>query len=165
MNVLPSHDVPGHTETGEFQTRPLLRLPVTRDTLICLKTGMEKVPGAPGITPATDRATKNRADEEHALLCFHCLHPITSRREKTSVCGGHTHVFANPGGLVFEIGCFRTAPGCGHDGPPTLEFTWFEGYAWQIATCNGCLSHLGWYYTSAGSSFYGLILSRLVDPG
>ncbi|MDY6831903.1 MAG: cereblon family protein [Thermodesulfobacteriota bacterium] len=128
--------------------------------LMGLKTGPSS---SSSVTTGIKTINEKRPEEDDVLLCARCLHPITRPGARTTANGRHVHVFANPGGLVFEIGCFRTAPGCGHAGSPTLEFTWFNGYAWQVATCNGCLEHLGWYYTADGTSFYGLILNRLID--
>lgn len=149
-----------------FDDRSLILPPANRIAVPgCLKTDIEKSVSAATPEKATrpDSAVKDKTDRQRALLCSRCLHPITSRQEETAVNGRHTHVFANPGGMVFEVGCFRSASGCGHAGLPTLEFTWFDGYAWQVAVCSGCVSHIGWYYTSSDGSFYGLILNRLID--
>jgi hypothetical protein len=74
------------------------------------------------------------------------------------------HTFANPHGLVFEIGCFREAAGCSLLGAPTDEFTWFHGFRWRVACCMRCLCHLGWCFTSgAGGRFFGLIVDRLEE--
>lgn len=98
------------------------------------------------------------------LLCRRCLSLITSDRQRISVNGAHCHTFANPHGIVFEIGCFRNAAGCGTVGKPTSEFTWFAGYQWRIAVCGACLTHMGWRFDSAsGPGFYGLILDCLVE--
>ncbi len=98
------------------------------------------------------------------LLCRQCRHQVTKSGARTVIYGAHSHVFCNPHGHVFEIGCFRSAPGCALLGPQTAEFTWFAGYAWQIAVCGACRTHLGWRYAHAdGSAFYGLILQQLVE--
>ncbi|ABW66434.1 cereblon family protein [Desulfosudis oleivorans] len=137
---------------------------IGRVPLRCLKTEIENnLLTPPSAATRTGSEDEKAPEKQEALRCFRCLHPITRREEQTTVNGRHSHVFANPGGMIFEIGCFRGAPGCGHAGSPTLEFTWFDGYAWQVAVCSGCMSHLGWYYTTAGASFYGLILNRLID--
>lgn len=101
---------------------------------------------------------------ENRIHCRQCLHVITRPDESITVNGAHHHTFANPHGIVFEIGCFRNAEGCGYAGRPTIEFTWFSGYSWQIAICSKCLLHLGWFFTSdnTDSSFTGLILDRLI---
>ena len=101
---------------------------------------------------------------EKALLCRQCLLTITNRSELIEVEGAYEHTFANPQGVVFQIGCFGSVKGCGHVGPATDEWSWFKGFRWQIALCGMCLTHLGWYYTSKYmNSFHGLILDRLID--
>jgi hypothetical protein len=99
------------------------------------------------------------------LLCLACGHPITSLRERIAAEGAHQHTFTNPGGYVFRIGCFGRAPGCLQAGQPTLEHTWFPGYAWLYALCGGCRTHLGWVFRSGQSAFFGLILDRLLESG
>ncbi|MFP4193859.1 MAG: cereblon family protein [Desulfobacterales bacterium] len=103
-------------------------------------------------------------DKGSFLLCRQCLALITSTSERIDIEGAHQHTFANPHGIVFEIGCFRNAWGCGAVGSPTNEFTWFAGYFWQVAVCASCLTHIGWQFTSPeASGFYGLILERLME--
>ena len=40
------------------------------------------------------------------------------------------------------------------------EHTWFAGFRWQVALCDGCGGHVGWWYLG-DSSFVGLIATRL----
>lgn len=104
------------------------------------------------------------SDEEKFLLCRQCHQVITSPAERTAVHGAHQHTFANPHGIVYEIGCFRNVIGCGYVGPATDEFTWFKGFSWRVAVCTMCLTHLGWLFVSPGGQvFNGLILDRLID--
>jgi hypothetical protein len=99
------------------------------------------------------------------IACRHCGHPITRPEEALAVDGTQRHTFANPHGIVFEIGCFRSAPGCAHAGAASDEFTWFSGYRWRVAACGQCLLHLGWRFEAGqGDLFHGLILDRLVFP-
>lgn len=115
-------------------------------------------PGAP--QPAADPDARVAASPD--LLCAQCLNPITAEAWRMAVAGSHRHVFANPGGHVFEIGCFSSAPGCAALGPPTQDFSWFSGTLWQVAVCAACGQHLGWRYEQAqGGLFFGLILDRL----
>jgi hypothetical protein len=112
-----------------------------------------------------DDANEKEPRKEKNVLCRHCLQLITNPAEIIEVQGSHQHTFANPEGILFQIGCFKSAVGCGHVGPATYAWSWFKGFRWSVALCSMCLTHLGWLYTSPGSeSFYGLILSRLISP-
>jgi len=113
--------------------------------------------------PAVSDAKTPQA--EPYILCRNCLYAITRPAESISMDGLHRHTFANPHGMVFEIGCFRSAEGCAAIGPASEEFTWFAGHRWRVCVCAACLVHLGWRFTSSGGNgFYGLILDRLIEP-
>lgn len=116
-----------------------------------------------GSTPETREETRIRSQGERALLCRRCGHPVTSPRQRIEKGGSHRHTFANPSGIVFEIGCFGQADGCGPSGMASDEFSWFAGYHWQIVICRRCLDHLGWLFLSPGDRFFGLILDRLIE--
>ena len=104
-------------------------------------------------------------EEQEYILCRQCRQAITRPAERIEVQGTHRHTFANPHGLVFEIGCFHHAVGCGYAGAASDEFTWFPGYSWKICFCALCLTHLGWIFSSpGGNAFHGLILDRLIEP-
>ncbi len=120
--------------------------------------------GAPGKSPE-DAPVEADDPGGRLLLCKRCHHKITKSGARNQVHGAHRHVFCNPNGHVFEIGCFSMAPGCAHEGPPIPEFSWFAGFAWQVALCGGCREHLGWRYVhqSGESVFHGLILQHLVE--
>ncbi len=108
---------------------------------------------------------EKKTQVEPHILCRNCLHAITRPADRISVDGLHGHTFANPHGVVFEIGCFRSAPGCAAIGLASEEFTWFAGHRWRVCVCAACLVHLGWRFASGGeSTFYGLILDRLIEP-
>lgn len=102
--------------------------------------------------------------EKKLILCKVCHYPITSLDQKIQVNGTHHHIFGNPTGFVFEMGCFASANGCVNYGAPTLEYTWFNGFAWRYALCSYCHLHLGWFYQSPSDHFYGLILNQLLEP-
>lgn len=130
---------------------------------------LRQPPGKPPVkgSPAVRTAVSDQKSpaEELRILCRDCLYPITRPAERISVQGQHHHTFANPHGIVFEIGCFRNAPGCGYVGAATDEFTWFAGYRWRVCVCAACLTHLGWLFEAAsGEAFHGLILDRLIEP-
>jgi hypothetical protein len=124
------------------------------------RTQRQKSP-AHGVKP-TERTARDR-DFSRAILCAACGHRITSERNRIEAGGSYEHRFFNPHGILFHIGCFRSAGGCLTTGEANLDFTWFPGYAWRLALCRGCLQHLGWRFeSSAGDSFFGLVLNRLV---
>ena len=58
-------------------------------------------------------------DREEYILCRHCHQLITTPSERIEVQGSHQHTFANPQGIVYQIGCFRSVQGCGSAGPAT----------------------------------------------
>jgi hypothetical protein len=116
-------------------------------------------------TPAGAVSEEKSPEVEPYILCRDCLHPVTRVQERIAVNGAHRHTFANPHGIVFEIGCFKRASGCAAVGPASDEFTWFAGYRWRAGLCAACLTHLGWVFTAAGGDgFHGLILERLIEP-
>ncbi len=120
----------------------------------------------------TGSTTLLRSDEEvdngdrgEWFRCRFCKARITTPARMIEVAGSHCHVFTNPQGKVFEIGCFSGAPGCINHGSPTMECTWFTGCSWRFSLCGTCSAHLGWHYQSALSgSFWGLILTNLKEP-
>ncbi len=127
-----------------------------------------KDPGAgPDCLPAIDtgeEAADLEAEGERFILCRQCANMVTGPDEGIWMNGSHRHTFANPVGVVYEIGCFNSAPGSRVVGPASDEFTWFPGYLWRVAICSQCLTHIGWYFLhSAGYGFHGLILDRLIE--
>ena len=115
-------------------------------------------------TAIEDATKKNTSGPEKYVLCRQCTQLITTSNEKISVHGSHCHTFANPHGMVFDIGCFRSVIDCGYAGSPSDEFVWFKGFSWRIAVCGMCLTHLGWLFISGGGdNFHGLILNRIVE--
>jgi hypothetical protein len=116
-----------------------------------------------GAVILAQRAAK---DDARPFRCAKCRRVVTSRDAVIEVDGGHAHVRRNPAGFVFEVGCFRDAPGCAAEGPASEEWSWFPGYAWQVGLRAGCGVHLGWVFLLAPARFYGLILDRIVlDAG
>lgn len=138
---------------------------LTANTLIpnlyLLKT---KKDGQPAIGPSQQVKPKSDdTDEERALRCAACHHPITRQRDRIEKNGRHRHVFANPHGYMYQIGCFAQAPGCLTTGGESSYFSWFPGHTWQIAICGNCLALLGWAFRGTDSQFFGLIVDMLVE--
>ncbi len=140
---------PGETDFAMASASPL----------VFLKEDPSEPDKRPDAGPEEDTQAARR------VLCRECLHPITREQDRTEVHGAHQHTFANPSGIVFTIGCFQFADGCGAAGSPSDEFTWFQGYSWRVAVCTACLAHLGWFFsTASGAAFWGLILDHLIFP-
>jgi hypothetical protein len=108
---------------------------------------------------------KKKEKKDPLIRCKSCGNTITSIDTVMYVAGQHRHTFKNPAGIVYTIGCFSSAKGCFNMGEPTLEFTWFPGYTWCYSVCSKCYTHMGWFYQSGDSTFYGLILNRLEGGG
>jgi hypothetical protein len=123
-------------------------------------------PGKGKVDPGVAPQDKTLTATTDAIICRQCLNVVTSPAESRVIDGAHTHTFANPEGIVYEIACYRDAWGCGYVGPASSEFTWFAGYRWRIAVCANCLTHLGWRFASPdGHFFHGLISSRIIANG
>jgi hypothetical protein len=116
-------------------------------------------------TAMEEEAGEEVPEEEPYILCRQCHQAITRPEERMVMQGSHRHTFANPHGIVFEIGCFKNVRGCGYAGMASDEFTWFAGYHWRVCFCAMCLTHLGWIFGSKGGDiFHGLILDRIIEP-
>lgn len=108
-----------------------------------------------------DDEEEDRDDESPGIFCRVCAHRITSDNDRIAINGSHTHTFFNPAGLVFELGCFRRAPGCLVGSEASDQFTWFAGYFWRPAFCGRCAAHLGWRFENGEQTFFSLILANL----
>lgn len=109
-------------------------------------------------------STEKSISEDEIISCALCNSFITRPSNKIIVDQTFSHVFANPHGIVFEIGCFDSAPGCIAGSASSTEFSWFPGYSWKIGACQFCSSHLGWIFSSKEDRFFGLILDKLIFP-
>jgi hypothetical protein len=119
------------------------------------------------LAPGKDRQPESdeQATPGRAIHCARCDAIVTYSTQTYFYNGEHHHRFSNPHGLVFEIGLYQQAA-CKAVGEATEQWTWFGGYAWQVALCASCGEHLGWRYTGADKAgFYGLILDRLHIDG
>ncbi|QJB56068.1 cereblon family protein [Pseudodesulfovibrio sp. zrk46] len=110
-----------------------------------------------------EKTESTRGNGGRKLVCKLCHSVITRPDLAMEVDGKHRHVFFNPHGYVFELGCFASAKNITPSGPKTDEFTWFPGYTWQVVACSHCASLLGWRYTGDNGGFYGLITTALIE--
>jgi hypothetical protein len=113
--------------------------------------------------PLVQKKHANESDVHEALYCKACGQAITASDQAISVNSSFRHTFFNPAGIVFELGCYRKAPGCMAAGDPSSEFSWFSGYLWSFALCKSCDTHIGWCFESGDSLFWGLILNKLKE--
>lgn len=112
-----------------------------------------------------DQDENDSLEEEEKLYCARCKYLITKGLWRISVSGGHEHTFFNPAGNIYELFCFKEAPGVFAHAPPSGEFTWFKDYKWQPAYCKACAVLMGWRFTGGQRPrvFFALIQSKLTN--
>jgi hypothetical protein len=124
----------------------------------------EMTPGTGGSTAETSEPEKDEANRG-GIFCRRCGWRITEESNRITVNGLHHHTFFNPAGLLFELGCFRYAPGCLVLGEASSDFSWFAGYLWRVAFCGQCSAHLGWRFENQHATFFSLIIPYLKEDG
>lgn len=143
--------------------------PIGRLSASTLRLWLRDSPGPAAPTGAADRQAgpvvvpTRRAQSR--LICAQCGHVITRPEARIERGGDFLHRRSNPHGYEFEFGCFAEAEGAAALGEVSEAFTWFSGYAWQLAVCRRCDLHLGWCFRAAADVFFGLILDRLRRVG
>lgn len=163
LRISGSEGIKKRTLRMVLNDRPMMDVGFA-DPILLLRQAPED-PAASGVVSEVEEESDEETGSHKAVRCAHCGHDVTTLSEQIEISGAHRHSFANPHGFVFEVGCFNSAAGCRSAGSPSGEFTWFAGYNWRLALCGRCLSHLGWYFMSAGSAgFIALVLDRLVIP-
>ncbi|KAK3860489.1 hypothetical protein Pcinc_029018 [Petrolisthes cinctipes] len=109
------------------------------------------------------------------LTCVQCSEVIGDTADIFSMSvEGPQGTFVNPGGYVHEMMTLSKATSLSYYGRPSTEHSWFPGYAWTIATCSDCHSHIGWKFTATKrklkpQKFYGVtrkaVRAKLVWDG
>lgn len=107
------------------------------------------------------RTLPSPGDPANDWLCAWCLNRVASEKDRYHRNGTSEFTFRNPAGIRFDILTFLRTIGCTEAGMPTLEHTWFPGFAWSFCLCARCGQHLGWHYTGL-TEFDGLIRKRIV---
>ena len=111
-----------------------------------------------------DHSDDSTTESDPTVRCAGCRTAVARTDAIIRVGDGPT-VFTNPMGFVYDLVLFGRARAMHVHGPPTTEFTWFTGYAWQVATCATCHRHLGWRFSATDdatpASFWGLLRDRL----
>ncbi|KAK7072706.1 hypothetical protein SK128_017287 [Halocaridina rubra] len=96
------------------------------------------------------------------LSCGHCHELVANTTDIFSMSvEGPQGTFVNPGGYVHEMLTVTKAQNLTYFSRPSTEHSWFPGYAWTVASCNACRSHMGWKFTATKrklkpQKFYGL---------
>ena len=119
-------------------------------------------------TPSAKRERSTSEGDEFWLCCAQCGLRVVPSSAIFRPGAETPLVFANPEGMVFELVTASRAEGLTFVGPSVSEFSWFAGYAWRVALCAGCMSHLGWRYEACFSGvtpavFFGLRRAALVE--
>lgn len=97
------------------------------------------------------------------LACASCKHPVVRSDElieelaetwkqavypyELGVCDTECWCYSatNPGDVRFDVvRVLPSAAGVRLSHRPTPEHSWFPGYAWRMASCKTCHSHIGW---------------------
>ncbi|KAJ1410500.1 hypothetical protein B484DRAFT_423186 [Ochromonadaceae sp. CCMP2298] len=96
---------------------------------------------------------------DKSLACARCSLPLAPQCQVFSLPGteGVSGAYVNSYGAVHQTITLRSLlPSAARlSGPPCLTDSWFPGYAWEIACCRRCGSHLGWRFTRAGAGLAG----------
>ena len=113
--------------------------------------------------PAPDEEARERA--ERWIRCRACDAPLARPEDAFDPPGGGD-AFVNPFGYLHEVLAVRAARNVLPAGPLVAAFSWFPGYAWQVAHCAGCAEHVGWRYWGAEADppeFFGLRRATIAE--
>ncbi|KAG5274962.1 hypothetical protein AALO_G00142070 [Alosa alosa] len=104
-----------------------------------------------------------------SLCCKQCQDTeITTKSEIFSLSlYGPMAAYVNPHGYVHETLTVYKTTNLNLIGRPSTLHSWFPGYAWTIAQCRTCGSHMGWKFTAvkkdlSPNRFWGLTRSALL---
>lgn len=104
-----------------------------------------------------------------SLCCKQCQDTeITTKKEIFSLSlYGPMAAYVNPHGYVHETLTVYKANNLSLVGRPSTLHSWFPGYAWTIAQCRICGSHMGWKFTATKKDlspprFWGLTRSAML---
>ncbi|GLJ30781.1 hypothetical protein SUGI_0610650 [Cryptomeria japonica] len=103
------------------------------------------------------------------VRCKICMTVIARRRNMLVMStDGPVGAYVNAYGFVHEILTLYNTKGLALSGQAETEHSWFPGYAWTVAHCSVCDSHMGWLFTAVREglepkSFWGVRRSQLAD--
>lgn len=102
--------------------------------------------------------------------CKRCKTRIASYSDIFAMAKGNVNAnYCNPAGYIHEtLTVNKTVEkSVSMVDRPSTDFSWFPGYAWQIAVCSKCSSHIGWKFVAVTKNlkpkaFFGLSCKSLV---
>ncbi|XP_031277762.1 uncharacterized protein LOC116136196 [Pistacia vera] len=103
------------------------------------------------------------------VQCKTCKTAIARRSDMLVMSSeGPLGAYVNPGGSVHEIMTLYKANSLALRDRACTEYSWFPGYAWTIASCGACETHMGWLFTATKKSlkpksFWGIRSSQVAD--
>lgn len=103
------------------------------------------------------------------VRCKTCKTAIAKRSDMLVMSSeGPLGAYVNPHGCVHEILTLNKANGLALYGRAETEYSWFPGYAWTVASCSTCETHMGWLFTATKKklkpkSFWGIRSSQVAE--
>lgn len=102
--------------------------------------------------------------------CKRCKTKIAVYNDIFAMAKGNVNAnYCNPAGYIHEtLTVHKTLENSTRlVDRPSSEFSWFPGYAWQIAVCITCSSHIGWKFLALNKNlkpkaFFGLSCKSLI---
>lgn len=102
--------------------------------------------------------------------CKRCRNPIAIYDDIFAMAKGNVNAnYCNPAGYIHETLTVKKTleNSLKMVDRPSTDFSWFPGYAWQIAVCLKCHTHLGWKFIAVvknlrPKTFFGLSNKSLV---
>jgi len=95
------------------------------------------------------------------IICENCQSTIAESADMFSMSvEGPQGTYVNSHGYIHETLTVHKIKDLVLKGRSSTEQCWFPGYAWTVAECRRCLSHIGWRYKAIGrlqpQKFWGL---------
>uniref|UniRef100_A0A7S4UPL4 Protein cereblon n=1 Tax=Guillardia theta TaxID=55529 RepID=A0A7S4UPL4_GUITH len=118
-------------------------------------------------TVARLRMLINFLERMGAMTCIRCRINICDYKQSFCMSAeGPVSVYVNPAGVVHSTVTFYAARNLRLIGERSTQHSWFPGYAWRIAVCANCGTHMGWRFScvkedSIPRSFWGLCRDSL----
>ncbi len=98
------------------------------------------------------------------IRCACCCVSLADPQDALPAPGGD--LFINPAGVAYEVLRVTVAHNVEVISEPSLEATWFAGYAWVVLVCAGCHSHVGWQYRASSgqtpTAFVGFVRAAVM---